>query len=369
MYSPYELIWLFFLLLYFFFDIILFFAIDNIDTRNNTNVFHRPLSVIIAAKNEAQNLTANLPFILNQNYPQFEVIVVNDQSQDETVKVLDGFKKHNPFLKYFNVDKDLKSSKKKALDFGIQQAKYEHLILTDADCKPQSVMWLNHLQNSFSTQHQLVIGFSPYQKQASYINSIIRFETLQTAINYFGFSQLGMTYMGVGRNLAYTKSLYKKLKGFTSHNNLLSGDDDLLVNQAAKTSHIALCIHPDSFVESLPKTNIKAWISQKRRHITTATYYQLKHQFWLGLQYLSKVLFWFLVIPLTLYLEIQNNFQFNFLGFVLLLLLIKFAFNYKIYKKFASWDLWVWSYFWELNLICLQFYIFTRNLFSTKSNW
>lgn len=369
MFTPLELIWILLIFLYFSFDIILLLAVNKIKLKPFNNSSPLPISVVIAAKNEAENLKTNLPYILKQNYPVFEVIVVNDQSKDNTIEVLERLKKHYQSLKYLNVDFNTTSSKKNALNLGIHHANYEYLVFTDADCKPISENWLMHLQNHFSPQHELVLGFSPYRQLPNPVNPIIRFETLFTAINYFGFSKIGMPYMGVGRNLAYTKSLYRKIGGFKTHRHLLSGDDDLLVNQAVKKTQIALCLNPDSFVDSQPKLNFKSWFDQKRRHITTASHYQLKHKIWLSLQYLTKVLFWFIAIPLTIYLEVQNNFQLYFTGIILFILLLKAGLNYNIYKKFSSHDLWYWSYLLELNLICLQFYIFTRNLFSTKSNW
>ncbi|RRO21394.1 glycosyltransferase [Flavobacteriaceae bacterium 14752] len=369
MFTPLELIWILLIFLYFSFDIILLLAVNKIKLKPFNNSSPSPISVVIAAKNEAENLKTNLPYILKQNYPLFEVIVVDDQSKDKTLEILKQFEERYQFLKCLSVKSSLKSSKKNALDLGIHHAKYEHLVFTDADCKPISENWLMHLQNHFSPQHELVLGFSPYRKLPNPINPIIRFETLLTAINYFGFSKIGMPYMGVGRNLAYTKSLYRKIGGFKTHRHLLSGDDDLLVNQAVKKTQIALCLNPDSFVESQPKLDFKSWVNQKRRHVTTASYYRLKHKLWLGLQYISKVLFWFIAIPLSVVLEIQNNFQLQFVSNILFLLILKSFLSFNIYKIFLSKDLWFWSYYLEIKLICLQFYIFTKNLFSPKSTW
>ncbi len=369
MFTPLELIWIILISLYFSFDIILLLAVNKIKLKPYSNNSPSPISVIIAAKNEVENLKNNLPYILKQNYPQFEVIVVDDQSKDKTIEILQQFEKQYQFLKCIGVKSSKKSSKKNALNLGIHHAKYEHLIFTDADCKPLSENWLMYLQNYFSPQHELVLGFSPYRKLPSPVNRIIRFETLLTAINYFGFSKIRMPYMGVGRNLAYTKSLYRKVGGFKTHCHLLSGDDDLLVNQAVEKTQIALSLNSDSFVESQPKLDFKSWVNQKRRHITTASHYRLKHKFWLGLQYLSKVLFWFIAMPLSLVLEIQNNFQLQFISILLFLLVLKSLLNFQVYKIFLSKDLWFWSYYLEIKLICLQFYIFTKNLFSPKSTW
>ena len=368
MFTLLESIWLGLLLFYFIYDFLLFFSILIIRISPiYTNQF--PLSVIIAAKNEAENLTENLPAILNQNYLEFEVIVVNDKSEDDTENTLKKLAKEHQNLRYLNVDSFYISSKKNAISKGIKAAKYEHLVFTDADCKPLSKHWLENIQNYFSAQNPMVLGFSPYQKQQGFLNKLIQYETLQTAVNYYGFANLGMAYMGVGRNLAYTKKVYQKNNGFESHKHLLSGDDDLFVNQVSEKYRLGLCLHPDSFVESRPEMSFISWVEQKRRHITTAPHYQLKHKLLLGFQYLTKILFWFLAIPLSLFLEYKSGFTMNYFLVVLILMTLKSIIAYQVYRKFQTDNLSISSYIWELLLICIQFYIFTINIISPKKNW
>lgn len=364
-----EFIWFTLLIFYFCFDYTLLISVSCIKTYSPQKNQELPLSVIIAAKNEAKNLSENLDLVLNQKYSTFEVIVVNDQSVDNTNSVLELLAKQHKHLKIIQIKKGGQSSKKNALSLGIKTARYEHLIFTDADCSPVSQYWLKNIQRHFTKKHMLILGFSPYQKQPGLLNTLIQFETLQTAINYFGFANLGMAYMGVGRNLAYTKSLYKIKNGFQSHKHLLSGDDDLFVNQVNQKNKVGLSINPDSFVESKPKARFKSWIEQKRRHITTASHYQLKHKLCLGFQYLTKVLFWFLAIPLTLYLTYISNFKILYVAILIVLLSIKTGLNWWVFKKFSNQNLWFSSYLWEIILIFNQFYIFTKNIISPKNNW
>ena len=360
--------WIAILLFYFLFDFLLYFSVLYIQTK----VSHAkalPLSVIIAARNEAKNLNENLPHILNQNYPVFEIIVVNDQSNDNTENVLKTYSKKYQNFRYLNRDSNNKSSKKKALDVGIKAAQYEHLIFTDADCKPLSKHWLERIQNYFSEEKPMVLAYSPYEKRKGVLNHLIQHETLQTAINYFGFANLGMAYMGVGRNLAYTKKIYHEFNGFEDHKHLLSGDDDLFVNQVSKKYELGLSLHPESFVKSQPETDLKSWIQQKRRHITTAPHYRIQHKLLLGFQYLIKVLFWFVAIPLTLFLEYKNGFSMYYILILFTLLTLKGIIAHRVYKKFKVDAFKISSYVWELLLICMQFYIFTMNTISPKKTW
>jgi len=365
-----ELTWFAILLFYFIFDFILYIWVLKIPVSSKQrNVNQHHISVIIAAKNEASNLKDNLPYILNQDYPNFEVVVVNDQSEDNSLKVLKTIAKSYKRLKIVNVKLGLKSSKKNALNEAIKVAQNNYLVFTDADCKPLTQHWLAEIQASFKTENSVIIGFSPYRKTKGFLNKLIQFETLQTAINYFGFSKLGMTYMGVGRNLAYTKSLFKKLNGFQSHQHILSGDDDLFVNQATVLANFELCLNPKTFVESKPKTTFQSWMDQKRRHITTSSHYKTKIKLSLGFQYFIKLAFWILVFPLTIFLEFQNDLQGLFVGIFVLGLMLKMLMNRNVFQKFQTKGLWISQYFLEICLVLFQLYWFMFNLLTPKKTW
>ena len=227
-----------------------------------------PVSVIISARNEANNLTENLPLILEQNYPDFEVIVVNDCSLDDSENVLKEFQLKYPHLKMVTVTEHdrFKTGKKFALTMGIKAAKNEHLLFTDADCQPASADWISRMMASnFSGSTEIVLGYSPYYRTSGFLNSFIRFETLKTAINYLSAALAGNAYMGIGRNLAYTKTLFFKNKGFASHMHVLSGDDDLFVNQNATADNTAIEIHPDAFTFSDAKTHYCVLYTSKKK--------------------------------------------------------------------------------------------------------
>jgi glycosyltransferase involved in cell wall biosynthesis len=353
------------LLGYFLIDIILIVPLRSGKAKPLQNKSQKAISVIIASKNEAHNLKKFLPKILNQNHHNFEVILVNDHSTDETSSVLSSFKLVYPHLKI--IDNSFSTSKKNAIYCGIQQAKHENLVFTDADCRPLSQDWLSEIQHCFSDEKSIVLGYSPYKKQKGWLNKIIRYETLQTAINYFGMAKLGVAYMGVGRNLGYSKSIFKALQGFKRHEHLLSGDDDLLINEASGRYPIDISLDPKTFVESLPKTNFRTWIRQKQRHMTTAPYYKLKHRLLLGFQFFLRFLFWFFVLPLCIYL--------CYAGQPKLLILICFGVVFKLcytrflFSNFLVKDLWLASFLFEFQLICLQLYIFSLNLITPKKDW
>ncbi|SEO06865.1 Glycosyltransferase, catalytic subunit of cellulose synthase and poly-beta-1,6-N-acetylglucosamine synthase [bacterium A37T11] len=261
-----------------------------------------PVSVIICARNEEENIRKHLPAILEQDYPKFEVVLVNDYSEDETKWMLKDLVENYKHLKVVDIAEHvrLKHGKKFALTLGIKGAKYEHLVLTDADCEPQSSQWLRHMATGFIAGQDIVLGYSPYQKLPGFLNALVRFETFHTAISYLSYALGGDPYMGVGRNLAYTKELFFKGKGFASHMHIPSGDDDLFVNQNANRTNTTIRIHPDAQVWSYPKTSFGAYFQQKTRHAGASRAYRKRHQLMLSSQVVSALLFYLLVIFLAI---------------------------------------------------------------------
>ncbi len=263
-----------------------------------------PLSVIICARNEEENLRQNLSKILNQDYPQFEVILVNDFSEDDTKWLLKELCGQYHHLKVVEIAEHvrLKHGKKFAVTLGIKGAQYEHLVLTDADCVPQSDQWLRHMASAFGDGEEIVLGYSPYIKKPGFLNTLIRFETFHTAMSYLSYALKGNAYMGVGRNLGYTKSLFFRGKGFAAHMHIPSGDDDLFVNQNATPHNTTICIHAEAQVWSEPKATFLAYSRQKTRHAGASKAYKSSHRRMLTTQLTSAFLFYvFAILTVTLY--------------------------------------------------------------------
>lgn len=244
-----------------------------------------PVSVILCARNEEDNLFKHLPIILEQDYDPFEVIVVNDQSVDDSRHILKAYQEKYPHLRYIELEKNRyrKFGKKVPLTVGIKGAKYEHLLLLDADCFPSSNQWIKGMMAQFSDEKSIVLGAGPYERSKGLLNKIIRFDATQLALTYLGAAKLGLPYMGVGRNLAYKKSLFFEVGGFKKHYHIQSGDDDLFVQDAARRKNTAIALAPETFVYSIPKKTWKGWFKQKQRHYTTASIYRLINKLFLGI--------------------------------------------------------------------------------------
>lgn len=325
-----------------------------------------PVSLIVCAKNEAENLQKHIPLWLAQSYPIFELILINDASSDESLEVMEEFATQDSRIKIVNVrnNEAFWGNKKYALTLGIKRARYDRLLFTDADCYPASKDWISKMASNFSEEKQIVLGYGAYEKLPGILNKIIRFETLMTAVQYFSYANSGIPYMGVGRNLAYLSTLYYEKNGFMNHIRIASGDDDLFVNEAATADNTNLCISPEAFTYSIPKKTRKQWRLQKKRHYSTAKFYRPIHKILLGLYYVSNLLFW-IFSGIVLFTD--------FWKVVIFILLLRLVFQYvaigKAAKKLGETDLIPYIPFFELYLILVQMSIFISKRDEKTSQW
>lgn len=253
-----------------------------------------PVSVIICARNEAVNLKQYLPSVLQQDYPDFEVIVVNDCSEDDTEEVLNTLSQEYDNLRIATIHKDssLIHSKKMALFIGIKAARNELLLLTDADCSAVSPNWVRRMTSGFSDSTGFVLGYGGYFRKPGLLNMYIRFETMFIAMQYMGMAMAGIPYMGVGRNLSYRRSIFFKNKGFGPYINLQSGDDDLFVNALATRDNCIVELSHESFTRSVPPRSLNSYTKQKMRHLSTSGYYPLSTRILLVAEPLTRLFFW-----------------------------------------------------------------------------
>ena len=351
--------------LVFYFIFLRYFAITKDTHSKPKNI---AVSVIICAKNEAKNLKIFLPSIIEQDYPRFEIVLIDDDSHDNTLDIMESFAERHSNIKLVKV-KNVEafwSNKKYALTLGIKASSYDYLLFTDADCKPVSKNWIKSISSQFTNEKTIVLGYGGYEKiKHSLLNKLIRFETLLTAIQYFSFAKAGMPYMAVGRNLAYRKDVFFNARGFMNHMHIKSGDDDLFINEVAKKENTALCFSSESFTISSPKKTFKAWILQKRRHVSTAHYYKFWHQVVLGIFFSSQFFFWFL---LSCLIVLRYSWEFLLIVFSVRFILSAVVFYFSS-RKLNEKDVFYIFPVYEISLIFIQLYIFIRNLFSKPVTW
>ena len=235
-----------------------------------------------------------LPLLFEQQHPRFEVVVADDASSDETRSFLRAQQRIHPQLSIVTTDgrPDGIHPKKHALQLAIGAARYDRLVLTDADCRPASGQWLARMSAPLRGRTQVVLGYSPYLRQAGWLNRFITYETLHTGLLYLGSALADRPYMGVGRNLAYRKSFFAQGQRFEKHRTVVGGDDDLWVNEHAHGANTEVALAPEALVYSVPKTNLSAYVHQKTRHLHASQHYTHRDKLWLGTLSVSTVLVW-----------------------------------------------------------------------------
>jgi cellulose synthase/poly-beta-1,6-N-acetylglucosamine synthase-like glycosyltransferase len=265
-----------------------------------------PISLILCAHNELDNLRELVPLLLGQDYPAgFELVLINDRSHDETELYAQQLAQYYPSrFRLVTVSHTPAgfSPKKYALTLGIKAARHERLLFTDADCRPAGPDWLRLMQRGFAQKGgaDMVIGFSGYAEAPGLLNQLIHYETLLTAAQYLGLAWAGRPYMGVGRNLAYTRATFNSTKGFASHIRRLSGDDDLLVQDAvAQGARVAVVADPPAQTLSQPADTWGAWWRQKRRHLSAGSRYRAGDRRRLAI-FMGSHLFFYLLTPVAL---------------------------------------------------------------------
>ena len=327
-----------------------------------------PVSVVIVARNEYYNLKDLLPVVLEQDYSDYEVVVVNHASDDDTDLLLMEFKNRYSHLRVVTIQQDLNffKGKKFPLSIGIREAKNDVLLLTDADCKPASKNWVRQMAIHYdSMKTQVVLGYGPYQKQKGFLNWVIRYDTFMVAMQYLSFALAKKPYMGVGRNLSYRKSLFLQHKGFVSHYGISSGDDDLFIAEVANKRNTEIELHRDTFVYSKPKTSFVEWWKQKKRHLSTSKEYKKGIKFLLGLFGLTQLLFYALFVALLVF---KVDWR-----LVVGIFLLRFVTQIIVHKKVTTLlnesALCIFSLLWEVVHVLIMPLLTLAGLFTKQSKW
>lgn len=268
------------------------------------------VTVVLCAHNESENLSNYLQALLTQDYPTYEVIVVDDGSEDSTREIVERYMTHDPrvHMTFVPYGARVGSTKKLALTLAAKAAKYDYLLLTDADCVPESNQWIRSMMSGFASGKDIVLGYGAYFEEKGFINRLVRYDTLFNGLHYLGAALCGHPYMGVGRNLAYRKSLFFESGGFTHLMTNRAGDDDLFINHVATKQNTAIAVNSEAYTWSLSKKTLKEWWQQKRRHLSVSPNYKPVTKFRLTLEPLTRGLFYLAVLGMVIYqLPITNN--------------------------------------------------------------
>ena len=293
-----------------------------------------PLSVIIVAKDAASDLQKNLPAILEQDYPEFEVIVIYEQSADDNCEdVLKLLKEKFPHLHHSFIPDSARyiSHKKLGITMGIKASHYDWLVFTEPNCRPESNQWLRKMARNFTSDTDIVLGYSNYEKTKGWFNRKITFDTMLNSMRQLGRAIGGHPYTGCGRNLAYRKSLYYNQKGFASHLNLQRGEDDLFVNRTANKRNTRIETSPESIVRITAPHFKKNWAEDKLSYNMTSHYFKGISRYVMGFETCSRLLFFLAIIACLVYgIWIQDWIT---VGIASFLWLIRFILLLVLFRK------------------------------------
>jgi glycosyltransferase involved in cell wall biosynthesis len=325
------------------------------------------VSVVICAHNEYHHLKESLPLILEQDYPDYEVLVVDYSSDDDTRYLLADLEEKFPHLKTISIKEELNffSGKKFPLSIGIKSAKHDLVLLTNPECKPASKDWVRLMQSAFTPKIEVVVGYGPYLRSPGFLNKLIRFDTAHIAIQYLSYALAGVPYMGVGRNLSYRKQVFYKNNGFISHYRIHSGDDNLFVNRVASKSNTAIMVDPGSHTLSDPEQALGSWITQKKKHLSTSHLYRFNHKFLLGLYSFNLVLFYGLFILLLS----LNWSVIPVVGIFIIRLVFQYIVFARCLKQLNEKDLVPFLLFFEILLLLFNAATWFSNVFHKPTRW
>lgn len=328
-------------------------------TKKNKKDFSPSVSIIICAKNEFENLTKNLPFILSQNYTDFEVIIVDDGSDK-------SFMMNDERLTILNLSKEEKIGlgKKYALQKGIEAAKNKVILLTDADCIPVSENWIFEMTTLLQGDYKIVLGLSQYKQEATWLNGMIEYETAQTAMQYSGYALIGIPYMGVGRNICYDAGLLKTKKWSAQELSIASGDDDLAIQSLANSKNTTVCFSKDGATTSSAPANWASWLKQKLRHYESGKLYKPIHKLLLGSFLISK---YFLYLSFILLLF--SNYDSTVILFFIIYLVFTTVINALLNKKTGLMNRWYLTVVYDILYIAFTVTLGIISQFKTTKNW
>jgi glycosyltransferase involved in cell wall biosynthesis len=337
---------------------LMIFARFSVYRQKNGTVTEARVWLVIVVRNELENLKQHLYLMLQQHSLSYKTLIIDDGSTDGTISWLSEVQNSHPDLHLLRHEKSI--GKKKALHKALPTLDGTHFIFTDGDCACNSENWMKLMLWGLDEKKSIVLGYAPLNKMKTFISIFARYETFLTALQYFSYALAGIPYMGVGRNLAYHASVLGKSKGFSSHLDLLSGDDDLLVNAVANKDNVRIQTDPESFMYSNPPNNIRAFVRQKSRHISTSVRYKKIHQILLALFSASHIVFY-----LALFFS-GSLFAPGIWGLRIVLVII---FNYKAFLKLKEKDL--LFYFPVLDFLMFLYYSFMSFSFiiPNKKNW
>ena len=275
-----------------------------------------PVSVVIVVRDDAAQVLQTLPYLLEQEYSFYEIVIVNDRSRDEnSLHAIKEYKERYPNIKIVDLSTAVSTSrgKKMAISMGIKCASYDHILLTSPNCKPASRQWLSLMAQNFQFQHRIVLGYNTFDKKKGPYSHFLHYDNLVNAMQYFSHALMRSTYRGDLNNVAFLRQLFYNQKGFISYNHLLYGEEDIFIHRASSKNNTAIEFSPDAATVRQHTPQYRFWRIHKISLFYTRKFNSLKNRFLLGGFELTNLLFYILLVvsvitaihqPLALYITL-----------------------------------------------------------------
>ena len=325
-----------------------------------------PVSVVLTASNQYADLRKNLEHFLNQDYPGFEVVVVIDNSDDGTDELLKEFSKQYEQLHIVELKQKLNwfSGRKFALSLGIKSAKFSTILLSDPACRPESKNWVSEMVSGFRHQTEIVIGYSTYLTESK-INRWLRFTAFHDALFYLSMAISGKAFKGIGKNLSYSRDLFYRHKGFSSHYAISAGDDELFVNRAARKANTEVRVSPQSRVLHVRPVSFLKWIQLERTRLRIRRMFRTRHKVLLRIFSVSALSFYGLFAALLA----TGAPLIAVFGVLALRLISQIIIYSKVLKKLSESRLLLLSPLFEIFIIIADFLLWISIIFSPAKKW
>jgi cellulose synthase/poly-beta-1,6-N-acetylglucosamine synthase-like glycosyltransferase len=325
-----------------------------------------PVSVIVLARNQYNDLLHTLPVLLGQDYPEFEVLVADDNSDDGSDELLEKLTEQHANLRVVKLTQSLNwfKGRKFPLSLGIKSANHDVLLLTDIQFRPAGKNWISELAGSYSENTEIVLGYATYDT-SSKLNKWLRFMAFYDGLVYLSMALSGRTFKGIGSNLSYRKSLFYRHKGFSSHYVINAGDDELFVNRTATGRNVRIQVSGNSMVKSAKPVSLLQWLAKEKTRLSIRRYFKFSHRALISVFSTSTFLF-YLIFILLLLLQIQwpvvvGLFAVRFISQMIIFVLAQ--------KRLSEKNLLLLSPFFEVILVLVDLFIWIRLLLSKKSTW
>lgn len=314
-----------------------------------------PVSVVVYTKNQAYLLKDKLFSLLEQEYPDYEVIVVNHASQDETSFVLKVYTETYKNLKIVDIKEDVNvfQGRKYPLSIGIKCAKNDIIILTDTESVPSGYHWITEMESRFTKGVNIVLGYVSREATKKLLNGFSQYTYAEESASYMGFALLRAPYMGNGKNLAVRRSFFFNKGGFINHYAISEGYDVLFVNQNSTPSNTRLSLSEDSFVTAKSFPLFEDLVRHRKHQIKLYFHFKAKDKFLQILYPLMNIVYYVLFAILLLI-----DFPYELL---LGTLVLKFGWHifsfYKYSKRFKQKKVFIFAPLYEFFFLIFDLFL------------